>query len=487
VINGLITHTPDDNLLVGPAKGLKNFWNLCGASIGIAQGGIGKYLAQWMVHGQTELNMSSLDSRRFDTWADKNYCTTRAIESYERMYAYAAPNENRPHGRPIRVSPLHTVLAQKGAIHTVNTGFEKPSWFTTDEIRSETLSWAHSEAHEAIKEECKAVQDSCGVTDISGTAKFKITGKDAFDFLDRLSCNKLPAKDGRIGLTLFHATKGGIRAEQTISRISQEEFLLMGAIGSEVKDYQWLEWHVGELDVTIENLTEEWGGLLLTGPEARNVLSQCTQEDLSNSGFSWLSCKTIKIDSADVFAMRVSYAGELGWELHMPSWQLISIYESLFEMGSPFGIRDFGGQAFNSMRLEKMYRAYGAEFTEEISALEAGMDRFLDLSRNFIGSDNIKERQSKGVETQLAYLIFDDEIPAECFGNEAVFDGDELSGIITSGAFGYRVGHSVAFAYLNPSHCSEGKALRVETSLGSRQCHVSMNAAYDNDNEKLRS
>ncbi|MDC0597378.1 FAD-dependent oxidoreductase, partial [Candidatus Pseudothioglobus singularis] len=169
VINGLITHTPDDNLLVGPAKGLKNFWNLCGASIGIAQGGIGKYLAQWMVHGQTELNMSSLDSRRFDTWADKNYCTTRAIESYERMYAYAAPNDNRPHGRPIRVSPLHTVLAQKGAIHTVNTGFEKPSWFVTDEIRGETLSWTHTEAHEAIKEECKAVQNSCGVTDISGT------------------------------------------------------------------------------------------------------------------------------------------------------------------------------------------------------------------------------------------------------------------------------------------------------------------------------
>ena len=487
VINGLITHTPDDNLLVGPAKGLKNFWNLCGASIGIAQGGIGKYLAQWMVNGQTELNMASLDSRRFDTWADKKYCTTRAIESYERMYAYAAPNENRPHGRPIRVSPLHTVLAQKGAVHTVNTGFEKPSWYTTDEIRGETLSWTHTEAHEAIKEECKAVQESCGVTDISGTAKFRITGKDAFDFLDKLSCNKLPAKDGRIGLTLFHAPKGGIMAEQTISRISKEEFLLMGAIGSEVKDYQWLEWNVDGLDVTIENLTEEWGGLLLTGPDARNILSQCTQEDLSNTGFSWLSCKTIKIDSADVFAMRVSYAGELGWELHMPSWQLISIYESLCEMGSPFGLRDFGGQAFNSMRLEKMYRAYGAEFTEEISALEAGMDRFLDLSRNFIGSDNIKERQSKGVETQLAYLIFDDEIPAECFGNEAVFDGEELSGIITSGAYGYRVGHSVAFAYLNPSHCNEGKALRVETSLGSRKCHVSMNAAYDNDNEKLRS
>ena len=294
-------------------------------------------------------------------------------------------------------------------------------------------------------------------------------------------------KDGRIGLTPFHASKGGIRAEQTISRISKEEFLLMGAIGSEVKDYQWLEWHSDGFDVAIENLTEKWGGLLLTGPEARNILGQCTQENLSNDAFSWLSCKTIKIDSADVFAMRVSYAGELGWELHMPSWQIISIYESLFEMGLPLGLRDFGGQTFNSMRLEKMYRAYGAEFTEEISALEAGMERFLDLSRNFIGSENINQRKLDGIQSQLAYLIFDDDVPAECFGNEAVFDGDDLSGIITSGAYGYRVGHSIAFAYLDPSHCSEGKKLRVETSLGSRNCHVSMKAAYDNDNKKLRS
>ncbi len=139
VINGLITHTPDDNLLVGPAKGLTNFWNLCGASIGIAQGGIGKYLAQWMVHGQTELNMASLDSRRFDQWADKKYCITRAIESYERMYAMAVPNENRPHGRPLRVSALHNLLSQKGVIHSVNTGYEKPSWFTTQTLKVKAI------------------------------------------------------------------------------------------------------------------------------------------------------------------------------------------------------------------------------------------------------------------------------------------------------------------------------------------------------------
>tara|TARA_Y100001001_G_C7975149_1_gene297317 strand:- start:688 stop:1473 length:786 start_codon:yes stop_codon:yes gene_type:complete len=259
----------------------------------------------------------------------------------------------------------------------------------------------------------------------------------------------------------------------------------MGAIGSEVKDYQWLEWHSDQYDVNIENITESWGGLLLTGPNARKILAQCTHEDLSNNAFSWLSCRMIQIDSAQVFAMRVSYAGELGWELHMPSWQLISIYESLMEMGDEFGLKDFGGQAFNSMRLEKMYRAYGAEFTEEISALEAGMERFLDLNRDFIGADNIRERMSSGIKTKLAYLIFDDQVPAECFGNEAVFSDGELTGIITSGAYGHRVGHSIAFAYLKTEHCNDGVNLTVETSLGSRSCHVSMNASYDQNNEKL--
>ncbi len=486
VINGLITHTPDDNLLAGPVSGLRNFWNLCGASIGIAQGGVGKYLAQWMVYGQTELNMASLDSRRFDRWADHKYCTTRAIESYERMYAMGVPNENRPHGRPIRVSALHTVLAQKGAVHVVNTGFEKPAWFATGDIREETHTWAHSEAHDIVARECNAVANYCGITDISGAAKFKITGKDAFAFLDKLSCNKLPTKDGRIGLTLFHAPNGGIMAEQTISRISENEFLLMGAIGSQVKDYQWLEWHSDDFEVAIKDITEDWGGVLLTGPRAREILSQRTNEDLGNNAFSWLSCKTIQIDSAEVFAMRVSYAGELGWELHMPSWQLISIYESLMEAGEPLGLTDFGGQAFNSMRLEKMYRAYGGEFTEEISALEAGMDRFLDLSRDFIGADNIRKRQNEGIKLQLAYLAFDDQVPAECFGNEAVFVGNQLTGIITSGAYGHRVGHSIAFAYLKPEHCQDGLALTVDTSLGSRKCHVSMDPAYDPNNEKLR-
>lgn len=488
IINGAITHTPDDNFLVGPAKGLRNFWNLCGASIGIAQGGIGKYLAQWMVHGQTELNMASLDSRRFDTWANKQYCITRAIESYERMYSFGAPNDNRPHARPIRVSPMHTLLAQKGAVHVVNTGYEKPSWFKTPEVQSEQLSWAHSEAHQAVAEECAAVQNACGIADLSGTAKFVVKGPGAFAFLDSLSCNKLPAKDGRITLTLFHAPNGGIMAEQTISRINEEHFILMGAIGSQVKDYQWMQWHREGFDVTIEDITEEWGGLLLTGPKAREILEQHIPEDddISNKAFPWLSCRNLQIDSAEIFAMRVSYAGELGWELHMPAWQVLSIYESLERTGAEHGLRDFGGMALNSMRMEKMYRAYGHEFTEEISGAEAGMDRFMDTSREFIGAENIRQRLQDGVEMISAYLVFDDDIPAECFGNEAVWVDGELTGLTTGGAFGHRVGKSLAFAYVKPEHNVQGQQVVVETSLGERKAHVEMMPAYDPKNERLR-
>ena len=490
VINGAITHTPDDNFLCGPSAEVRNFWMMTGASIGIAQGGIGKYLAQWMVHGQTELNMASLDSRRFGKWADKNYCITRAIESYERMYGSGSPTENRPHGRPIRVSPLHTVMAQAGAEHFVVAGYEKPAWFRTETVQTESESWLHNETHAVIAKECAAVAEHCGITDLSGTAKFKITGADAYQFLDNLSCNKLPQKDGRIGLTLLHGSNGGIMAEQSITRLSATEFWLMGAIGSQYKDYNWLDWHRGDLNVSIEDITEQWGGLLLTGPKARDILQAVTQDDVSNSAFPWLSSQTIQIDSAPVLAIRVSYAGELGWELHMPVWQLISIYESLMEVGEPMGLRNFGTRAFNSLRMEKAYRAYGHEFTEEISAIEAGMERFLDLSRDFRGADNIKQRQQNGLDMQLVYLVFDDNVPAECFGNEAVYtiNGDErtYTGITTGGAYGYRVGKSLAFAYVKPENAAEGSKLVVNTSAGVRHCHIEVDAVYDPSNIKLR-
>ncbi|MEE8365639.1 MAG: FAD-dependent oxidoreductase [Gammaproteobacteria bacterium] len=487
VVNGPITHTPDDNILAGPQAGLRNFWNLCGASIGIAQGGIGKYMAQWMVHGQTEINMAPMDSRRFGDWPDKKYCVIKAIESYELMYQVAAPNENRPHGRPMRTSPLYARLLEKGCIHGVVQGYEKALWFTTDDVRRENLTWAHSEAHEVVGAECSAVRDAAGIIDLSGSAKYEVTGKDAFAFLDHLSCNRLPGKNGRIGLSLFHLPNGGIMCEVSITRLADDRFYLVSAIGSEHKDLYWMQLNADEFEVEVKNVTEEISSMLLTGPRAREILQQMTEEDLSNGAFPWLHVREVKIDSAAVRVIRVSYAGELGYELHMPSYQLLSIYDSICRVGEDYGLRNFGGYAFNSMRMEKMYRAYGSEFTEEISGLEAGMDRFIDTSRDFIGCENLKDRAIGDFSIQLAYLVFDDDIPCECYGNEAVYHKGDLIGLTTSGAFGHRIGKSLAFAYLKPELIAQGLDVTVDTSTGTRVAHIEMEAAYDPANEKLRS
>jgi dimethylglycine dehydrogenase len=487
VVNGPITHTPDDNVLAGPQAGLHNFWNLCGSSIGIAQGGIGKFMAQWMVHGQTELNMAPLDCRRFGDWADRDYCITKAIESYEIMYTATGANENRPHGRPKRTSPLYALLANKGAVHGVVQGYEKPLWFKTPSVASERSTWERSEAHPAVAEECAAVRDAAGIVDISGASRFEISGRDAGAFLDKLSCNKLPGRDGRMALTLFHGPNGGIMTEQSITRIHEELYYLVGPIASEHRDLHWMQAQRTGFEVEIDNLTGRTGGVLLTGPASRDILQQLTAEDLSNGAFPWLSCKSMKIDSAEVRVLRVSYAGELGYELHMPTYQLLSIYESLERAGADFGLREFGGYAFNSLRMEKMYRAWGSEFTEEISGVEAGMSRFIDTGRDFIGVDSIKARMATGVDTQLAYLAFDDDIACECYGNEAIYRGDELVGLTTGGAYGHRVGYSLAFAYLEPALVAQGTALSVLTSAGPRPAHVEMDAVYDPSNEKLRS
>ena len=486
VVNGPITHTPDDNILAGPVAGLRNFWNLCGASIGIAQGGIGKYMAQWMKYGQTEINMAPLDTRRFGDWADTKYCTIRAIESYEAMYATGAPNEYRPHGRPNRTSPLYTRLLEYGAVCGAVQGYEKVMWFHTDAVRRESLSWSHSEAHPVVAEECQAVQKAAGVIDISGAAKYEITGPDATAFLDRLSSNKLP-RVGRIGLSLFHSSNGGIMCEMSITRLDENHYYLISAIGSEHKDLHWMQSNADGFEVSIKNVTEDVSSMLITGPKSREILQMMTEEDLSHSAFPWLTVKNIQIDSAMVRVIRVSYAGELGYELHMPTYQLLSIYDSMMVRGEPLGLRNFGGYAFNSMRMEKMYRAYGNEFTEEISGLESGMAWLIDTSRDFIGCENIKSRQQIDFKIELAYLVFDDDIPCECYGNEAVYRNGEHIGLTTGGAFGHRVGKSLAFAYLNPAIIEDGLQVTVDTSIGTRAAHIEMQAAYDPANELLRS
>jgi len=443
-------------------------------------------MAQWMVYGETEIDMRHLDSRRFGAWADKDYCITKAIESYEVMYLAMGATEHRPIARNKRMSPLHGILQAKGAHFGVVQGYEKPQWFATDQVRHDSPSWSRNETHRVVAEECAAVQNTAGITDISGVGKFIVEGADAYALLDHLSSNKLPQKDGRLGLTLFHGPNGGIMTEASLTRISENEFYLIGPMAGEERDLHWLQMQADGFDVQVRNVTNELGAVLLTGPKARDILQAISSSDLSHKAFPWLTTQKIVCDSAEVRAIRVSYAGELGYELHLPTYQLPSIYESLFRVGKEFGLRDFGTLAFNCLRMEKMYRAWGHEFTEEVTAIEAGMvGRFLDTSRDFIGVEAIRKRQKNGPDTLLAYLAFDDDVPCECFGNEAVYHNNEVVGLITSGAYGHRVGHSLAFAYIPPTLVQQDQKLEVLTTLGMRKAHVEMDAVYDPGNERL--
>jgi dimethylglycine dehydrogenase len=340
-----------------------------------------------------------------------------------------------------------------------------------------------------VAQESAAVQHLAGITDISGAAKFEIRGVDADRFLSYLSCNKVPAKDGQLGLTLFHGPNGGIMTGQSITRINSEHFYLIDPMGGEERDFHWMQMHSDGYDVEIENLSNEIGAVLITGPKSREILPALSPTDLAHKAFLWLTTQMIQIDAAIVRAIRVSYAGELGYELHMPTYQLPSIYQSHFRVGQEMGLRDFGDFAFNSMRMEKIYRGWGHEFTEEISGVEAGMGRFIDTTRDFIGVEVVREREASGGEVQLAYLAFDDDdaIECECFGNEAVFHNGEYVGMTTNGGLGHRVVYSLAFAYIKLKLVEQGVSLEVQTSLGLRSAQVEMDAVYDPKNELLRS
>ena len=392
IICGPITHTPDDNFLAGPAPGLKNFWMFCAASIGIAHGGgAGKYMAQWIVHGDSEINMMEFEPRRYMSWVDKNYSVEKSKEQYRRMYVTPMPNDVVEVGRPMKTTPIYQKLREKGAEYFDLYGWEKPAWFNKDNIKEE-LSYKRNNLFPIIQKECLHVHNNVGLIDLSTFSKYEITGEDSYNFLERLCVNRLPKKDGSIVLTHMLNEKGRIQSELTITRLPNNVFYVLSSTASEIRDLDWFNYHKKE-NVNIKNVTQDYGVLVLAGPNSRKVLSQLTSQNLHNNDFPWLKGKEILINKIPVRALRVNYVGELGWELHHPMNQMESLYDAIYEAGKKENIINFGTYAVNSMRMEKAYRGWGSELTGEISLVEAGMNRFFNLKKksNFIGAQVLKQ------------------------------------------------------------------------------------------------
>ena len=488
VVSGPITHTPDAGYLMGPAPGLRNYWMCVGASIGITQGpGAGKYLAQWMVHGQTEVNVREMDPRRFGPYAPGAYTLERSIDEFHEMYQVRMPGEYRAAGRPVKQTPLYAVLDAKGAQWQEVYGWERAQYFSPDG-QPEDYSFRRSSAFDAVNAECLAVRERLGVADLTAFSKFEVTGSDAPALLDRLSANRLPARDGGIRLVHMLTELGGIESEMTITRLGPQRFYLNSAIVGEQHDLDWLRQHVepGE-DVSVVDVTDDLGLLAVAGPRARDVLAPLTAADLTNESFRWLTGQEIDVAGVACLALRVSYVGELGWELHFPIEHMVELYEAIWAAGEPHGIVDFGSYAMNVMRMEKGYKAWGAELTTEITPVEADLGRFVDYEKDFLGRTAAVERRDQA--EPLAMLLVYAEVDADgadCRGNEPAYDGERLMGISTSGAYSPSTDKSLAFVYVDPDLAAPGSTFDVEIMGDRRKATVLRDAAYDPKNDKPR-
>jgi len=488
VISGAITHTPDGVYLSGPASGPRNYWMHCGASIGICQGGgAGKYLAQWMMHGQAEINMREFDPRRFGAWTTPEFVRRTALEDYRHMYYCFKPGEQHAVGRDLRKSALHDTLKTQGAQFSQVFGWERPLWFDRSGAGEERFSWLRSNWWEDARQEAMAVRERVGLMDLSTFAKFEVCGADAANFLARICANKIPANDGGIALAHLLTPAGFIESEITVTRLAPEHYYVLSAAAAQLHDMDQLRWRRQANErVSITDVTDELGVLVLAGPRARDVLARTTTLDVGNAGFRWLTSKIGPVAGApNVRLLRVNYVGELGWELHVPMRQMAHVYDALMMAGTRHGICLFGSYAMNSLRMEKAYRAWGVELTNEVTMVEADMERFVDFGRDFIGRAATLESKRRGPRTRLTYLEVDAE-DADCLGNEPVYSEDRVVGVTTSGAYGFAARKSLAFAYLIPEIARDDRRVEIMVRGTKREARILAQPAWDPGNERVR-
>ena len=491
VINGPIPYSPDGNPYIGPAHGLKNFFQCCCFSFGIAQaGGAGKTLSEWIIDGEPEWDFWTFDPRRYTDYATKTYVVAKAVELYQNEYAIAYPQEERPAGRPAKTTPLYERLKGKGAFFCARGGWERAAYFPRSGDPAQpkpSFRRAATGFFDAVAEECQAVRERVGLLDLGGFTKLIVEGPGAESWLDRLVCGRLP-KQRRIALTWTLNAKGGILSEFTITRLAPQRFLLISAAAAEWHDLDGLETHLpADGSVRLENVTTRYGSLILAGPKARNVLSKVTEADLSNAAFPWLSAREIEIGYAKMLALRVNYVGELGWELHAPTEHMAATYSALWRAGEDYGIRDFGMYAMDSLRLEKGYRGWKGDLTHEYTPLMAGLDRLVAFDKpDFIGKAALLKERETGPKERLVSLVLDEAGEVDAPYCSPVLAKGEIVGLTVSSGYGHAIEKAIALAYVRSDLAKPGTALDVEI-LGRRAgARVEADALYDPTNARLR-
>ena len=492
VINGPIPYAPDGNPLIGPMPGVPNAFEACVFTFGIVQsGGAGKVLAEWITEGETEWDMWGVDPRRFTGFADQDYANKKGVEIYSHEYAIHFPHYEWPDGRDKRLGALQGRLADLGAEFGARAGWERATWFPRNGDRTEL------EAHEtydregpwfeAVKAECEAVRDAAGLCALPGFSRFEISGEGVVDWLRGLVTGVIP-RVGRIGLVYFADNQGRILTEMSVMRLAEDRMLLLTAAGAEWHDRDWLVKHLPEgSPISIVNRTEEQDCIVLSGPKARDILSAVTSADLSNASNPWLTHQEAEIAGQNVRLVRVSYVGELGWEIHADADAIGPVFDAVWAAGQPQGLKMFGMYAMDSLRLEKGYRSWKQDLSTDYTMLAGGLERFVKLDKpDFIGKAAIEREKQQGVRERFATLLVDTKACDAPYLSTVWLNGERV-GLVTSGGWGHRIGQSIALSVVRTDCAEPGTSLEVEI-FGDR-CPAIVQAdqpLYDPENARLK-
>ncbi len=488
VVNGPFTFAPDGNPLVGPIAGLRNYWVACGVMAGFSQGGgVGLSLANWMVEGDPGADIWAMDVARFGDWATPSYTNAKVRENYSRRFRIRFPNEELEAARPLRTSPIYERLQAENAVFGEYCGLEHALWHAPkgSEPR-ERVTFRRSNAHEHVAAECRAVRESVGVIEVTNYGKFEITGPGAVSWLNRVMANRVP-EVGRIALSPMLNERGRLIGDFTLCRIAEQRVLLVGTYAAEKYYLRWFaDTQPGE-GVVIRPCAMEYAGLSVAGPNSRMLLQQLVNEDLSNDAYPFLSFRPMDVGMIPALVGRVSFTGDLGYEIWVTADYQRALYDRLQDAGRPFALRPFGGRALNSMRLEKSFGTWAREYRPIYGPYEAGLGRFVNLGKgDFIGRSAAAAEQKQGGKRQLISLAVQAE-DADAIGDEPIYYEDEVVGWVTSGGYGHSVGQSIALGYVQAARAAQTTGFAVEI-IGERRSAVRLaQAPFDPAGTRMRS
>ncbi|HEY2035645.1 MAG TPA: FAD-dependent oxidoreductase [Steroidobacteraceae bacterium] len=492
VVNGPFTFAPDGNPLVGPVRGLRNFWVACGVMAGFSQGGgVGLALSQWMVNGDPGSDIWAMDVARYGDWATLAYTNAKVRENYSRRFRIRFPNEELPAGRPLRTTPIYDRLHAAHAVFGEYCGLEHPLWFApSEEDAREDVTFHRSNAHAHVAAECLAVQSQVGLLETSNYGKIEISGPGAADWLSRVMANRVPAV-GRIALTPMLNERGKLIGDFTMCRVAADRVLLIGTLAAETYYLRWFQRHLPPAGVHVRACAMEHVGLSVAGPASRALLQSLVRDDLSNAAFPFLTFRRLDIGMIPALVGRISFTGELGYEIWVsPDYQR-ALYDLLVTAGSGWGLKPFGGRALNAMRIEKGFGTWAREFRPIYGPYEAGLGRFVALEKgDFIGRGAAVDERSRGGELRLvafAVTAAGGDAAADAIGDEPIWHDGQVVGWVTSGAYGHRVGRSLALGYIPAALAAASAGFEIEIIGERRPAERLAACAYDASGSLMRS